>query len=512
MTQTTATFERGLSLRLKLSIGLILIIGITFAGTNTWNLVSSRGRQLDQALAAAETTTLLIATALTPELASTDIDSERFRNSAANYLNGVFTARQRDLAFVAIVDTNNKVIAGRARPELTLFPGDKTLSTESDVLNEVARLQGKLGGDMRTNRFPLVVSSKGSVGRLLVGTSRARLMEETRQDLIFNASVLIAALAVLILYATLALGRLVVTPLRKVVSAMRAVQNGDLSQTIDFHRRDEMGELASTYNFMIHGLKERAHLQDAFNRYVSPQVYERVKAGAINLRGELRQATVLFSDIRSFTTLSEQLTPVEVVAMLNEYFTDMVEIVFKNDGYVNKFIGDAIMAIYNAPLDQPEHELHAVRTALDMMHALDKLNQRRQARGQFPIKIGIGINTGPVVAGNLGHERRLEYTVIGDTVNLAQRLESQTKVAGAPVLISQSTHAACADRLIAQELPPVKVKGKAEPVVLYAVTGIREGDTVRMLPNLITTPPPATAPVAGAPPPAKAAPPTPHSA
>jgi adenylate cyclase len=229
---------------------------------------------------------------------------------------------------------------------------------------------------------------------------------------------------------------------------------------------------------MVRGLRERERLKDAFNRYVSRQVYEKFQAGEIALSGENRHATVLFSDIRSFTTLSEQLTPTEVVAMLNEYFNVMVEIVLKYDGFLNKFIGDALMAIYNVPLDQTAPELRAVCTAIEMMQSLDLLNADRERRGQFPIKIGIGINTGPVVAGNIGHEKRLEYTVIGDAVNTAQRLESQTKVAGVTILLSEATYQAVASYVDATALPPVKVKGKAEPVALYAVNGIKPGVTL----------------------------------
>jgi len=150
----------------------------------------------------------------------------------------------------------------------------------------------------------------------------------------------------------------------------------------------------------------------------------------------------------------------------------MVEIIFKYDGFLNKFIGDAIMAIYNVPLDQDSPELRAVKTAIEMRDALDQLNREREARGVFAIKIGIGINTGPVIAGNIGHEQRLEYTVIGDAVNLASRIESQTKVAGATILISEYTYAPIASLLDCDVLPPVKVKGKAEPVKLYSVRGL----------------------------------------
>jgi len=361
---------------------------------------------------------------------------------------------------------------GRAKPELTVFPGKVVHDEETKVLEEVARLGGKLGGYVRTKRFPLRIGGE-VIGKLIVGTSLARVERDVRQNLIVNLGILGGVLLMMVLYASFILRRLVVSPLNIVVKAMNAVRKGNLDQDVDIKSRDEIGVLANTYNFMVSGLREREHLKDAFNRYVSDKVYEKFREGSINLTGEARQATVLFSDIRSFTSLSERLTPEQVVAMLNEYFTEMVEIIFRNDGMVNKFIGDAIMAIYNVPLPQSYSELRAVRTAVEMVDALEKLNARREARGDFAINIGIGINTGPVVAGNIGHQRRLEYTVIGDTVNLAQRLESQTKVAGCKLLVSEATYQAVCQWVEAEMLPPVKVKGKAEPVNLYSVTAVR---------------------------------------
>ncbi|MBN1961188.1 MAG: adenylate/guanylate cyclase domain-containing protein [Deltaproteobacteria bacterium] len=464
--------KTGMSLRLKLTIGLILIIGIIFAALNTANIVSQRLRQRDEALRHNETVARLLAGAIIPELANYEIHSEQFGRYLRNLLKAsIATSKSRDLAFVAVIDNELKVIAGKANTKLTVFPHGKTYQDESQTLVAIAHTNSWSGTDIRMHRFPLKVA--GSIaGKLLVGTSLLRIKDEATRNLFINLGALILALAALMIYAIIALNHMVITPVTHIANAMRAVQEGNLSHEVALHRKDEIGVLANTYNFMVRGLKEREQLKDAFSRYVSPQVYKRFQEGAINLRGETRKAVVLFSDIRSFTTLSEQLTPVEVVAMLNEYFTEMVEIIFKYDGFINKFIGDAIMAIYNVPIDQPDPELRAIKTGLEMLEALDRLNQRRQDRGQFTLKIGIGINTGPVVAGNLGHERRLEYTVIGDMVNLAQRIESQTKVTGTPLLVSQSTFMPCYNQLVAQELPPVKVKGKKEPVVLYSVSSL----------------------------------------
>ncbi|MCK5688988.1 HAMP domain-containing protein [Myxococcota bacterium] len=466
-------FKKGISLRIKLTFGLILIIVIIFAALNIFNISSHNKARRAQALNNGETIARLVAGALTGELADNDLDSARIRGFLNNFLTAALTLnkKNKDLAYALIVDAKGKLISGKARADLTVFPGGTRLTDDKKVLLKVAQLEGRLGGYMRTKAFSLKVGTKGMVGKLLVGISLERVEKEVKADIAISMTVFVIAILILIFYASFTLGYMVINPVKLLANAMHQVHIGKLGPEVevDIDRRDEIGELASTYNFMVKGLRERAHLEDAFNRYVSPQVYEKMHSGDISLAGERVTGTVLFSDIRSFTALSERQTPEEVVAMLNEYFTEMVDVVFKYEGFVNKFIGDAIMAVYNAPLQQENSELRAVRTGVEMLESLKKLNKLREFRGEFPIKIGIGINTGPLIAGNIGHLQRLEYTVIGDTVNLAQRTESQTKAAGHELLITESTYKAVAAWVKVIKLPPVKVKGKAEAVVLYAV-------------------------------------------
>ncbi|MEZ4270641.1 MAG: adenylate/guanylate cyclase domain-containing protein [Myxococcota bacterium] len=472
---TDADLRIRYSLRFKLSVGLILIIGSLFAGLNAFNLVSSRRARRAEALSNMETIARLIAGSMLGELGSSELESESVKTVVRNFLRAALdlNKKNKDFAYAVVVNPQNEVVVGRAKTELTLFPGGKTIDNETEALKEIARLGGKLDSNMQARRFPLQVNGQ-IVGKLIVGISLTRLEHEIAREVFINLVAFCVVLSILVIYSTITLRSWVTRPIKDIAHAMLAVQRGDYDQQVQTHHHDEIGLLAHSYNFMVHGIKEQERLKDAFNRYVSKQVYEHFQAGAITLSGEARPATILFSDIRSFTTLSEQLTPAQIVAMLNEYFDAMVEVIFKYDGFLNKFIGDALMAIYNVPLDQAQHELRAVKTALEMRDALTRLNQKRQARGEFPIRNGIGVNTGPVVAGNIGHLRRLEYTVIGDAVNLASRIESQTKVAGASILISQFTYDPIAAWVDAEPLPPVKVKGKADPVRLYALQGIKE--------------------------------------
>jgi adenylate cyclase len=229
-----------------------------------------------------------------------------------------------------------------------------------------------------------------------------------------------------------------------------------------------VGDVA--YEYFVEG-REKRRVKKIFSQFVSRDIYKQLlddPAGA-NLGGHRRRMSVLFSDIRGFTTLSEQGPPEQVVAQLNEYFSRMVPIVFAHKGTVDKFVGDMIMALFGAPLDDPEHADHAVRTALAMSEELAKLNREWRAKGRPPLDIGIGVNTGEMVAGNLGSSDIMSYTVIGDEVNLGARLESLNKEYGTRIIISEATRAALRGQYDVRALGEVVVKGKTVPVRIYSV-------------------------------------------
>jgi adenylate cyclase len=219
--------------------------------------------------------------------------------------------------------------------------------------------------------------------------------------------------------------------------------------------------------------REKKKIRGAFQYYLTASVINEMlkDPSKLKLGGDKKDLTVLFSDIRGFTTISEKLTPEDLVRLLNEYLTAMTNLVFKYDGLLDKYMGDAIMAVFGAPLDQPDHAVRACRTALDMMEELKKLQKKWTDEGKPAFDIGIGINSGNMVVGNMGSDMRFDYTVMGDMVNLGSRLEGINKEYGTNIVISEYTYAAIKDALFCRELDSVRVKGKKLPVKIYELLG-----------------------------------------
>jgi adenylate cyclase len=222
-------------------------------------------------------------------------------------------------------------------------------------------------------------------------------------------------------------------------------------------------------------IEKEALTRERFQRLLSPAIAELVVSGdlAVEKGGQARDTTIFFSDIRGFTAMSETRTAQEIVDMLNEYFEQMVEIVFKYEGTLDKFVGDEIMALFGSPVSHPDDAYRAVKVAVEQLEALDEWNRVRVADGEAPIHIGIGINTGSVVAGYLGSSKALEYTVIGDVVNTASRLCSVAQAG--EILISRDTHELVKEYFTTQELTPTQVKGKAQALQVYKVLGEKAG-------------------------------------
>ena len=266
-------------------------------------------------------------------------------------------------------------------------------------------------------------------------------------------------------------------PLITIRDAVERITGGDYSKTLSLSRKDEFGEVADALNKMTLGLQQREDLKSALARYVSEDILnEVIYAGkSSELYSQRKKVTALFADVRGFTHFSEQLDPEETVAMLNDYFEKMIEAVFKNFGHLNKFMGDGLMALFGALREDEFQEAHAVQASLDMRSALRQLQEKwatsesRAREAMASLRIGIGINTGLAIVGNIGSKQRMEFTAIGDSINLAARLEQATPARGVDILVSEYTYVATRSRFPFEPAGEISLKGKSESARTYTL-------------------------------------------
>jgi len=293
-----------------------------------------------------------------------------------------------------------------------------------------------------------------------------------RQNLAISMTVLVIAAAISVILGA-RLATIMSTALSRVNFALQKLGDHQYTKVDTLRTGDELEDLADGFNRMVEGLQERDKLRATMGKYMTAQVMSHVLANDIELGGKALEVTILFCDLRDFTTLSEKRTAHEIVELLNEYFTVMVDIILDEGGAVDKYIGDNIMAVFGAPVPAADDAKRAVRAAVRMRQALIELNEKFAAKGRPSLRFGIGLHTGEVIAGNIGSIKRMEYTVIGDAVNLASRLESKTKELGTDILISDATFRACGDTIVGVPNGEIHVKGREQAVTIYAVTSAR---------------------------------------
>ena len=263
---------------------------------------------------------------------------------------------------------------------------------------------------------------------------------------------------------SLFVSRSVAMPLGTVAAAMADVGGGRLDTRCAVVANDEIGAVAEGFNRMVQGLREREFVKETFGKYVTREIRDEILAGRVTLGGQALEVTILFADLRDFTPWVEATPPNEVVRELNGYFTEMETAIREQRGLVLQFIGDEIEAVFGAPVPYPGHAEMAVRAALDMRRRLAVWNAARAAAGKRPLRHGIGIHTGTVLAGNIGSAERLSYALVGDAVNLASRIQQLTKELGGDILLSATTRRLLPDDFEAVDLPAVRVKGKSAEI------------------------------------------------
>ncbi len=318
--------------------------------------------------------------------------------------------------------------------------------------------------------LPMTVLSVATLVRAAaLRTADAQAGELILQNLIVVQFVLGGAGVVMAVLVAGYVATSVARPLRHLQEAMARVAQGALDARCPVVSNDELGAVAEGFNRMVVGLREREEMRETFGKYVSPEVRDEILAGRASLDGGLRDVTILFADLRDFTPWVEATPAAEVVSVLNAYFTEMDSAIRAHGGLVLQFIGDEIEAVFGAPVAHPGHADQAVGAALEMQSRLEAWNAGRCAHGLAELRHGIGIHSGTVVAGNIGSSERMSYTLVGDAVNLASRIQSLNKTYGTRILVSGSTRALLRQPHDFKPLPNAQVKGRAAEVKIFAL-------------------------------------------
>jgi class 3 adenylate cyclase len=271
----------------------------------------------------------------------------------------------------------------------------------------------------------------------------------------------------------LLLVRSISTPLREIQRGIAEVSRGNLDTYIRPLTTDEISELGLHFNVMLARLRQMEGLKAAFGRYVSDAVRDGILGGQITLGGERREVTILFTDIRDFTTWCEQTPPESVIQTLNSYYENLIQALAKYGGTVTRYTGDGVLALFGAPLEDSDHALHAVQAAWEAHVLLEKFNAIRRTLGAFELRTGFGIHTGVAVVGSIGCEARAEYTPIGDPANVASRIEGLNRELGTAILISDEVYRRVADHVATGKRAETPVKGRSRPVQVVEVVGLR---------------------------------------
>ena len=345
------------------------------------------------------------------------------------------------------------------------FPKGRLTAVSGTIRLSVLRRIRLLNMAGTLNPLVLLLVTVAFIAWEVEGTDISAVML-SREILIFTLLLSAVFLGIVIRLNSL-VSNSIVLPIKDMLRVIKEVKKGDFNPRVSVVSNDEIGVLGDTGNTMIRGLADRERIRDSFGRYATPEIRDRILSGDIPVDGELRTATLLFSDLRGYTPYVEKNPPEEVIRSTRSYFTAMQHAIRRHNGLVLQFVGDEIEAAFGVPIEEPGHADKAVFAALEMRDYLDRLNGQRREEGKPPFRHGIGICTGQVLAGITGSEDRQSYTLIGSTVNLASRIEQMTKVIGCDILISEATVAGLTKPFDMQPEKPQTLKGYSKPVTVY---------------------------------------------
>jgi adenylate cyclase len=377
------------------------------------------------------------------------------------------------LVYATIVDNKNQVLADTDNDKIgASFDGFPQKENFKEEQSGITRFEYTKPPDQHILNLTSPIRFKDKkLGEVHVGVSLNFIQQVIKEERgrIIGMTLFLVLIGIVI---TVGLGLWFSRPILKLVMATREISMGNYGHKVDLSRKDELGNLATAFNKMSDELWVKSLMQDSFGKYVGPEVLEMIMNNPENswLKGNRSEATIVFTDVRGFTRYTEEKEPEELVEELNECFEIQTAAILKHGGYIDKFIGDAVLGVFGVPVFHKDHIERAVRAAIDMQVALKEAS--KNSKNRLLASIGIGINSGIVVSGNIGSQVKLEYTVVGDSVNVASRLNG---LAGAgEIIISGVIYEQIQNMVAVEALPPQELKGKSEAIKIYKVLGIKD--------------------------------------
>ncbi|PCI76865.1 hypothetical protein COB21_03795 [Candidatus Aerophobetes bacterium] len=388
------------------------------------------------------------------------------------FIKNVYLIRHQAAEFVVVTsaEENKDYMTGNA---IKLHINKKDISKNFAVSN----IYSDDEGTWITGYHSIFDHNGQEVGVLCIDFSVAELFGELEELILYGWIAFVVSVVVAIVVAFF-LARFVSKSLKILHEAVIKIGQGELSTRCVLNATDEFGDLSQAINKMAKGLEERERLKVGFARYVSQYALEELLnlEKPVTLTGERKRVTILFSDIRHFTTISEKLEPEAVLAFLNEYFEAMIDIIFSYKGTLDKIMGDGLMVEFGAPLDDVDQEVHALLAAIAMQRKVHELSDMWEKQGRPRLEVGVGIHVGLVVVGNIGSERRMEYTAIGDPVNIASRLETKSKSLKKPIILSHAVYEKAKDFFVFEDLKETDIKGRVGSLHAWALFPDKQGD------------------------------------